>query len=84
MRDLTETYYVWNELDQSKNGFSKEKFKVSKDQLTCRIEESQTQLLIGKQNGLTKQKCYVEIHSEDVVNLTIIDLPGLANGLKKV
>ena len=62
-------------------GFNKQKFKVTDEEFTQRIKESQAQLLVGKQRGLTKQNCFVEIHSPNVVNLTVVDLPGLVTGL---
>ena len=78
VRDLHfETFYVWNEIDQLRNGFTKEDYEAEEQGLTEKIRTSQAALLVGNSKGLTSKKVFVEIHSPKVVNLTVIDLPGL-------
>ena len=91
INDSTEAYYVWNDIEQLKGNFQKENWKVADHELTDKIKISQDELLVGK-DGITNEKCYVEIHSPTVVNLTgklkkysrrkyivnlVVDLPGL-------
>ena len=77
VRDVHEAFYVWNEIDQHQSGFKKRNFKTDERNLTDKIKASQTALLAGKNKGLTSDKVMVEIISPDVVNLTVVDLPGL-------
>jgi len=72
-----EAFYVWNEIDQGKVGFNKQNYKVTERAVTSKILASQSALLVGNKKGLTRKKCFVEINSPQVINLTVVDLPGL-------
>ena len=76
-----ETFYVWNEIEQEQIGFNKQNFKVTENDVTAKIRASQSALLVGNKKGLSRKKCFVEINSPHVINLTVVDLPGLGTVL---
>ena len=50
----------------------------------AQIRKKQDDLLGENKHGVTTKQCFVEIHAPDVVNLTVIDLPGLGKGLNDI
>ena len=39
--------------------------------------EAQTERLAGKEKGVNDKPIFLTIHSKDVVDLTLVDLPGM-------
>lgn len=77
VQDQVASEYVWIEPDMSadnRKNFDKSKFRVDGN-LTAEITEAQKRVLGDK--NVTDERVFVEIRAKNVVNLTLVDLPGL-------